>query len=174
MSPGRAGSLRSSLFPSWEVARLVVVPDAQELVRLDRSRKALHLQLRHRLGLDPRLDGRVRALAQEYLTSFRLVAQPGGHVRDSAERAVVVAPFESNPAERRVPYGNPGAEAELVPALAPIAGELSDPLPHCDREPRGTEFVLGHRHRIVDRKSTRLNSSHITISYAVFCLKKKK
>src|SRR5437773_7409584 len=27
---------------------------------------------------------------------------------------------------------------------------------------------------IQDRKSTRLNSSHITISYAVFCLKKKK
>src|SRR5437773_8173049 len=26
---------------------------------------------------------------------------------------------------------------------------------------------------IADRKSTRLNSSHITISYAVFCLKKK-
>src|SRR5437660_7377852 len=25
-----------------------------------------------------------------------------------------------------------------------------------------------------DRKSTRLNSSHVTISYAVFCLKKKK
>src|SRR5437867_8689664 len=29
---------------------------------------------------------------------------------------------------------------------------------------------IGHR----DRKSTRLNSSHRTISYAVFCLKKKK
>src|SRR5437667_2241608 len=28
--------------------------------------------------------------------------------------------------------------------------------------------------RCEDRKSTRLNSSHITISYAVFCLKKKK
>src|SRR5437667_12589009 len=28
-------------------------------------------------------------------------------------------------------------------------------------------------HRNSDRKSTRLNSSHITISYAVFCLKKK-
>src|SRR5437773_11013514 len=27
---------------------------------------------------------------------------------------------------------------------------------------------------LADRKSTRLNSSHITISYAVFCLKKKK
>src|SRR5690554_7000933 len=29
-------------------------------------------------------------------------------------------------------------------------------------------------HSILDRKSTRLNSSHVRISYAVFCLKKKK
>src|SRR3712207_7631318 len=29
-------------------------------------------------------------------------------------------------------------------------------------------------HRLGDRKSTRLNSSHANISYAVFCLKKKK
>src|SRR5690625_4040297 len=28
--------------------------------------------------------------------------------------------------------------------------------------------------QLVDRKSTRLNSSHVAISYAVFCLKKKK
>src|SRR5205814_9454650 len=28
--------------------------------------------------------------------------------------------------------------------------------------------------RVLDRKSTRLNSSHLGISYAVFCLKKKK
>src|SRR5690606_42026593 len=28
--------------------------------------------------------------------------------------------------------------------------------------------------RVKDRKSTRLNSSHVKISYAVFCLKKKK
>src|SRR5690625_6163656 len=32
----------------------------------------------------------------------------------------------------------------------------------------------GHRLHLVDRKSTRLNSSHVAISYAVFCLKKKK
>src|SRR5258708_11776975 len=35
--------------------------------------------------------------------------------------------------------------------------------------------VLGHDlDRDIDRKSTRLNSSHQIISYAVFCLKKKK
>src|SRR5258707_15860972 len=32
----------------------------------------------------------------------------------------------------------------------------------------------GEREIIQDRKSTRLNSSHANISYAVFCLKKKK
>src|SRR5256885_12061398 len=38
------------------------------------------------------------------------------------------------------------------------------------------EVALGARHRLAslrDRKSTRLNSSHLVISYAVFCLKKK-
>src|SRR5258707_8015412 len=32
----------------------------------------------------------------------------------------------------------------------------------------------GHHGTAADRKSTRLNSSHANISYAVFCLKKKK
>src|SRR5439155_26728233 len=32
----------------------------------------------------------------------------------------------------------------------------------------------GRPQRLIDRKSTRLNSSHVAISYAVFCLKKKK
>src|SRR2546426_9212432 len=36
----------------------------------------------------------------------------------------------------------------------------------------GAEDV--HPDLILDRKSTRLNSSHLVISYAVFCLKKKK
>src|SRR5690554_7765724 len=35
-------------------------------------------------------------------------------------------------------------------------------------------FVLAPVLVIQDRKSTRLNSSHVRISYAVFCLKKKK
>src|SRR5437899_9035783 len=52
------------------------------------------------------------------------------------------------------------------------------------RAARGADHRLhvqredGHRQAVVqrdgDRKSTRLNSSHLGISYAVFCLKKKK
>src|SRR5256885_7208580 len=48
----------------------------------------------------------------------------------------------------------------------------------------GLEFVAqhgmvlvqaaAHADQLADRKSTRLNSSHLVISYAVFCLKKKK
>src|SRR5690349_24018715 len=36
----------------------------------------------------------------------------------------------------------------------------------------GGEYTITPR--VADRKSTRLNSSHVEISYAVFCLKKKK
>src|SRR2546430_11365498 len=38
----------------------------------------------------------------------------------------------------------------------------------------GQRRLLGHPYTTIDRKSTRLNSSHSQISYAVFCLKKKK
>src|SRR3712207_8324150 len=41
------------------------------------------------------------------------------------------------------------------------------------REPQH-ELPLRNQRERVDRKSTRLNSSHANISYAVFCLKKKK
>src|SRR2546421_7316643 len=45
-----------------------------------------------------------------------------------------------------------------------------------DAEQYGDEGsdTLGNVAKAVDRKSTRLNSSHDQISYAVFCLKKKK
>src|SRR5206468_11239985 len=39
---------------------------------------------------------------------------------------------------------------------------------------RGHRDLVGAHERRGDRKSTRLNSSHDQISYAVFCLKKKK
>src|SRR5690242_21499634 len=45
------------------------------------------------------------------------------------------------------------------------------------REVRVVQLGDEHRRHAVerrDRKSTRLNSSHMSISYAVFCLKKKK
>src|SRR5690554_3178427 len=47
-----------------------------------------------------------------------------------------------------------------------VLGEIETPV--------GQVPFIGGRERGQDRKSTRLNSSHVRISYAVFCLKKKK
>src|SRR6266571_3813908 len=43
----------------------------------------------------------------------------------------------------------------------------------CRQLPERRDSGGGHRNAERDRKSTRLNSSHMSISYAVFCLKKK-
>src|SRR5437867_10113472 len=54
---------------------------------------------------------------------------------------------------------------------------LHDALPICSFSCGQCVGIEPHRHAVssrLDRKSTRLNSSHRTISYAVFCLKKKK
>ena len=50
-----------------------------------------------------------------------------------------------------------------------------DKLKH-DPPEKDIEFIssVALLHYKTDRKSTRLNSSHVAISYAVFCLKKKK
>src|SRR3712207_9412383 len=47
---------------------------------------------------------------------------------------------------------------------------LAGGTPGADTQVQTNMQVISH----VDRKSTRLNSSHANISYAVFCLKKKK
>src|SRR5207302_8132880 len=49
-------------------------------------------------------------------------------------------------------------------------GRLRYLLGNCVRLVSGTLYRIAS----IDRKSTRLNSSHVKISYAVFCLKKKK
>src|SRR5438034_6377603 len=83
--------------------------------------------------------------------------------------------------------GRLGAHAELGPEPHGALGETSVE-PGTIENP--TDIALGDLHlRVVgcdehdapdlpghpgDRKSTRLNSSHTVISYAVFCLKKKK
>src|SRR2546426_8350138 len=56
------------------------------------------------------------------------------------------------------PHGGGGSGRDVARAAA------------ADRERRGCSGGSARR----DRKSTRLNSSHLVISYAVFCLKKKK
>src|SRR3712207_8846796 len=74
-----------------------------------------------------------------------------------------------------------------VGAVRPLAGQLgeallaegalgsAEALAVVDRDlPPLAVGVPGRVVALADRKSTRLNSSHANISYAVFCLKKKK
>src|SRR5258707_11838882 len=84
---------------------------------------------------------------------------------------------------RRPPRSTPFPYTTLFrSALGQLAGErarvverlafLRQPVD----EPGAVALLRGHlgpEDQVLDRKSTRLNSSHANISYAVFCLKKK-
>src|SRR5690242_21157390 len=71
--------------------------------------------------------------------------------------------FRSEPLERVVIDVDDEFVGAVTQALAPRKGSVKD------MRPGDTGRTI-----IRDRKSTRLNSSHMSISYAVFCLKKKK
>src|SRR2546426_7944466 len=64
-----------------------------------------------------------------------------------------------------------------TPQLAAVLSAKYPKVPvHCVPNGVDAECLPPARHPYpgLDRKSTRLNSSHLVISYAVFCLKKKK
>src|SRR5438874_6515278 len=80
-----------------------------------------------------------------------------------------------NPATGELGGAGPGADAVVNLAGASIAGgrwtKERKALLHSSRIDTKLFVLLSN---VRDRKSTRLNSSHVEISYAVFCLKKKK
>src|SRR5207249_7523077 len=82
------------------------------------------------------------------------------------------------PATARGPAGDVSVGAQHAAPLpgdigsrsAPRYAEVVLPVP----VPRTYTYLIPADLEPRDRKSTRLNSSHVSISYAVFCLKKKK
>src|SRR2546426_7415673 len=72
----------------------------------------------------------------------------------------------------RLPAARGGGRVDF--ALTPGQQRLQEAVRRFTRERLNEGIVERDRHQELDRESTRLNSSHLVISYAVFCLKKKK
>src|SRR3712207_8516086 len=85
--------------------------------------------------------------------------------------------FFKDPATTEI-YSLSLRDALPIYRLALHAGRGVRAAPARGREDRRAVPLPGHHRRLplpaADRKSTRLNSSHANISYAVFCLKKKE
>src|SRR2546426_16583 len=109
-------------------------------------------------GVSP---ARNRGRAEGPRSGLYLLPPPGG--APGLQGRLYLGRRAADAGDRTGPHGEAQADAarRAVDGPGPDArpGDLRDREP---AEPRG------------DRKSTRLNSSHLVISYAVFCLKKKK
>src|SRR5207253_714275 len=112
---------------------------------------------------------------------FLAMANPGGHFARGIKGG----------AEPVIGSGHPEAAAKVRPALGVVVLATTG----AERVHQQERAAISNARRVVfriaqyhvrrgeitqrfeiwqDRKSTRLNSSHVAISYAVFCLKKKK
>src|SRR5688500_19181715 len=90
-----------------------------------------------------------------YTTLFRSIdSEPEEEVLSPVDENALHAPPEPPPA--------PIPPAAAVPAAPPVQPETAPGLPRA---------LWGGLAAAADRKSTRLNSSHLVISYAVFCFK---
>src|SRR3712207_7895080 len=80
--------------------------------------------------------------------------------------------FRSDIAAMRDALAEAGGDPALLNPAVPVATSTDHSLPvDVSARPDALRTNMANE---IDRKSTRLNSSHANISYAVFCLKKKK
>jgi hypothetical protein len=73
-----------------------------------------------------------------------------GEVGDAADRGVVEASLEADPAEGRVPLGDAGGEGEVVAAAGPAGGEILHPRTHGHGHPDRPDCRIGSGQRIVE------------------------
>src|SRR5688572_31587802 len=132
------------------------------------ERSAAHV--RQRSDLDhTRLECLLHALRRHHLVE-RVVKRPQVRIdlrlQVSRKKTEALACFDSGTREN---YSAHALAGESVNCCGNSQVSLSR-----SRRPDADDNVVGEDELQIDRKSTRLNSSHSQISYAVFCLKKKK
>src|SRR5437868_7735752 len=140
--------------------------------------QAANIEFRRAIQVDPRFaetyyrlavtDLRLRRWQDAYRSLQKSIEIDSNHVPARLELATLEFAAHQNAKARQ--------DVEIALAKEPnnlnahlLVGQIS--ISEKDYKQALQEFENGER---IDRKSTRLNSSHVSISYAVFCLKKKK
>src|ERR1039457_1247296 len=136
---------------------LMTQADRDRLVTLKKAKKKLITQ---------------RAAAEELGLSPRQVKRLLYALKKRGDQAVIHG-LRGKPSNRRI---EEAIEREAVKILsADVSRGFGSTLAaEYLRKKHGIEASKETVRQWIDRKSTRLNSSHLVISYAVFCLKKKK
>src|SRR5215207_77994 len=114
--------------------------------------EALQAEVEDRLASDVLVDRRVCLLAEQDLAGSRDIAQPRREDDDLADRAVLVAALEADPAERRVARRDPDPQAELVAPLPPTFCKRREALAQRQCGSDGGELVVLDRRGVVEKR----------------------
>ncbi len=96
------------------------------------------------------LDGREHAVGDQYLPGAGVGAQPRGEIGDAADRRVVEAALETDPAERREALGDPDSQREIVTFAPPPRGKLAHGVADLQRHSHRTLRGVVVRDRVVE------------------------
>src|SRR5215467_12128679 len=177
-----------SLAKSSAVARPMPVPPPATMATLPSSAAMIDAPAEglHGTGRTPRLPRRAPGGAEVHEGLIVVIGAPCGNERFRELPDGLVAARLLEPARAKEDAAEDAAHVGVHEGGVLVVGEGEDGSRRVAADPRHAPEdgaivgepprVAGHRLACdaVDRKSTRLNSSHLVISYAVFCLKKKK
>jgi hypothetical protein len=137
-----SGVLDTSLYGAG-ASDIALSPDCNNVAAGNWSVESFEREFAHRLGIGHRFDRRPDLGIDENLSIARFPAEPGSEIDDGTDRRIIVSPFETDPAERRISVRNADPEAELVAELAPFELEGGDTVTHLDRHPHGLSRRIG-------------------------------
>src|SRR5256885_5548701 len=131
-----------------------------------------------------RLHARAAGVAVLLVALSAVSSSPAAHAKQAKPRASKTAAAKpasgkAGAARLRAASGKPALAAAAVAtaggaaAVAATHAKAAAPVQQSQAEARLLAIIRQGEQRDLDRESTRPNSSHLVISYAVFCLKKK-
>src|SRR5690625_475950 len=164
LEPGTAAAVRE------QSARISIV--SAERVREELVKLILGEQPRR--GLELMVDLGIAEHVLPELPALRLESDEHHHHKDVYEHSLTVLD-QAIDLESPAGSGGPCESPDLVLRLSALLHDIGKPATR-RLEPGGVVTFRFHETvgaKKIGRKSTRLNSSHVAISYAVFCLKKK-
>src|SRR3712207_2721135 len=135
---------------------------------------ATQAQEKLRIGVTATLSGALTSGGEDGVRGVQIAAKQAGNKLAGREIELIIVPTDASPDSALRAARKLVEQDKVQIIIGPLSGSEGIAMRDYSKTVPNVTVINGSSGALEDRKSTRLNSSHANISYAVFCLKKKK